>query len=76
MRLIITEKASVGRAIADVLGVKKTETGYIECSDEDATIVTWASGHMYQLADIDAYTAPTVPVSSKTGKKIWRFDEI
>ncbi len=46
MRLIIAEKASVGRAIADVLGVKKTETGYIECSDNDATIVTWASGHM------------------------------
>lgn len=76
MRLIIAEKASVGRAIADVLGVKKTETGYIECSDNDATIVTWASGHMYQLADIDAYTAPTVPVNSKTGKKVWRFDEL
>ncbi len=75
MRLIIAEKNSVGRAIAAVIGIKSTETGYIKCSDSAETVVTWASGHMYQMAGLDEYTPPNVPLG-KNGKKVWRFEEL
>lgn len=73
MRLFIAEKPSVGRAIADCLGVSKKNKSYIECSD--GSVVTWCFGHMFELAEPDEYTPDNVPVNSK-GRKIWRFDEL
>lgn len=73
MRLFIAEKPSVGRAIAESLGVTKKNKSYIECSD--GSVVTWCFGHMFELAEPDEYTPNDVPVNSK-GRKIWRFDEL
>ena len=54
MRLIIAEKPSLGRAIADVLKkpLKKHE-GYIESASGD--VVTWCIGHLLEQEEPDAY---------------------
>ena len=54
MRLIIAEKPSLGRAIADVLKkpLKKQE-GYIESASGD--VVTWCIGHLLEQEEPDAY---------------------
>jgi DNA topoisomerase-3 len=52
-KLIITEKPSVAKDIAAVLGKKNTEDGYIELKNGD--IITWAVGHLIELADPGAY---------------------
>ncbi len=54
MRLIIAEKPSLGRAIADVLPkpLKKHE-GYIESSSGDC--VTWCVGHLLEQSEPDHY---------------------
>lgn len=72
-RLIIAEKPSVARAIAESLGIVKSDKGYIECNND--TVVTWCFGHMFELAEPDQYTPDSVPLSSK-GSKLWRFDEL
>lgn len=74
MRLFIAEKPSVARAIAQALGTLDTKKkGQIIC--ENDTVVTWCFGHMYHLAEPDSYTGD-VPVSAKTGKKLWRREEL
>ena len=74
MRLFIAEKPSVARAIAQALGTLDTKKkGQIIC--ENDTVVTWCFGHMYHLAEPDSYTGD-VPVSAKTGKKLWRWEEL
>jgi DNA topoisomerase III len=51
--LIIAEKPSVGRDLARVLpGTFTKGEGYLEASEH---IVTWAVGHLVQLADPDEY---------------------
>ncbi len=51
--LIIAEKPSVGRDLARVLpGAFSKHEGYLEGPDN---IVTWAVGHLVQLADPDEY---------------------
>lgn len=45
-QLIITEKPSVGKAIAEVLGVTTNKGGYIE---NDKYIISWAFGHLISL---------------------------
>ena len=74
MKLYIAEKPSVARAIAQALGTVDTkQQGQIVC--ENDTVVTWCFGHMYHLAEPDNYTGD-VPVSAKTGRKIWRWQEL
>ncbi len=54
MRLIIAEKPSLGRAIADVLPrPHKKHDGYIETAGGD--YVTWCIGHLLEQAEPDAY---------------------
>ena len=55
MRLIIAEKHSVAQAIAGALeGVgQRNGDGYIETGNN---IVTWAQGHLVNLAKPDEYT--------------------
>ncbi|WP_153015405.1 toprim domain-containing protein, partial [Ventosimonas gracilis] len=65
MRLFIAEKPSVGKAIAEALGVTSKDDGYIECGTDK---ITWCFGHMLELAEPDEYTPDTVP-RSKAGKK-------
>ena len=51
--LVLTEKPSVAREIAKVLGSKQNGTGYIEGSKY---IITWALGHLVTLADPETYS--------------------
>ena len=53
MRLFIAEKPSLGRAIADVLGVTEKKRDYIECQQGD--IVTWCVGHLLEQAEPEQY---------------------
>lgn len=45
-QLIIAEKPSVGKAIAEVLGVTEQKSGFME---NDQYIVSWAFGHLISL---------------------------
>ena len=73
MRLFIAEKPSVAKALAQELGVTGKGEGYIECGSDK---ITWCFGHMLELAQPDEYTSCTVPRHPKTGKKIWRIEEL
>lgn len=53
MRVILAEKPDMGKNIAQALGIKKTNRGFIELSNGD--IVTWAIGHLIRLKTPDAY---------------------
>ena len=52
MKTIITEKPSVAREIARIVGATKREEGYFEGG---GYAVTWAFGHLVQLAMPDGY---------------------
>jgi DNA topoisomerase-3 len=53
MRLVIAEKPSLARAIADALpGPQRRRDGYVESGDD---VVTWCAGHILELAPPDAY---------------------
>jgi DNA topoisomerase-3 len=53
--LYIAEKASVGRALANVLpGVKARGENFIRCGDD---IVAWAAGHLLELREPEDYDA-------------------
>lgn len=53
-KVIITEKPSVAKNIADALNIKTRRDGYFEGKDY---IVTWAFGHLLQLYDAKDYDA-------------------
>ena len=75
--LYITEKASVGRALAGVLGKNIKEGDHIRCGDD--AIVAWASGHLLELFEPQDYdekygswaleTLPIIPEK-------WKLKEI
>ena len=50
--LVLAEKPSVGRDIANVLKCNQKKNGYLE---GDKYIVTWALGHLVTLADPETY---------------------
>ncbi|WNS73948.1 DNA topoisomerase [Bacillus sp. DTU_2020_1000418_1_SI_GHA_SEK_038] len=52
MKLILTEKPSVAKNIADALKIKNRKDGYFE---GDGYIITWAFGHLLQLYDAKDY---------------------
>ena len=52
MQLIISEKPSVGVAIAAALGARNRKNGYIA---GDGLIVSWCIGHLVGLADAGSY---------------------
>ena len=62
--LVLTEKPSVARDIARVLGCKKNGNG---CIIGDKYIITWALGHLVTLADPEAYD---------NKYKTWRMDAL
>ncbi|NCD35228.1 MAG: DNA topoisomerase III [Spartobacteria bacterium] len=61
MKLIITEKPSVARDIASVLGLKTRHEGFIEGKD---CAITWAFGHLVTLLEPHEYNP---------GLKRWRL---
>jgi DNA topoisomerase-3 len=52
MRLIVTEKPSMGRDVASALGASRRGEGFI-AGERD--IVTWCVGHLVELDDPDSY---------------------
>ena len=52
MKLVIAEKPSVARSIADVLGAEEHKNGYLE---GNGYLVSWCVGHLVELADASAY---------------------
>ena len=50
--LVLTEKPSVARDIARVMGAKRSGNG---CLIGDKYVITWALGHLVTLADPEAY---------------------
>ncbi len=52
MRLIITEKPSMGRDVAAALGATRRGNGFLEGKED---IVTWCVGHLVELDDPEAY---------------------
>ncbi|MEE1037577.1 MAG: DNA topoisomerase [Eubacterium sp.] len=52
-KLIIAEKPSVARNIADAVGIKGRKDGYME---GDQYIITWVFGHLLQLYDAVDYS--------------------
>ena len=50
MKLIIAEKPSVGKTIADVVGATTKKDGYIE---GNGYIVSWCFGHLVELENPD-----------------------
>ena len=52
MKLIIAEKPSLARNIADAIGKSSRRDGYLEVGDY---LVTWAFGHLFSLADVEDY---------------------
>jgi DNA topoisomerase-3 len=66
MRLIIAEKPSLARAIADALPApQKRERLHIECGGRD--VVAWCAGHILQTAPPEAYGAEY---------KTWRLEHL
>ena len=65
MKVIIAEKPSLARNIANGLGEFKRRDGYLE---NDKYLITWAFGHLFSLCDIEEYT-------NDTNTK-WRLDNI
>jgi len=63
-RLIISEKPSMGRAIAAALGVQGTGRSFIQGDD---IIVTWCVGHLVQASAPEVYDP---------GLKAWRMDAL
>ena len=64
MKLVIAEKPSVARDIANVLGAKQKKNGYLEGNGYQ---VTWCIGHLVQLADPESYDEQL---------KRWRMDTL
>jgi DNA topoisomerase-3 len=52
MRLVVTEKPSMGRDVAAALGASRRGQGFIEGASD---IVTWCVGHLVELDDPESY---------------------
>ena len=66
MKLIIGEKPSLARTIADALGAKKRGDGFIE---GNGYLVSWCFGHLYELFELEQYFKPDF---KKGDKANWR----
>ena len=74
MQLVIAEKPSVAKSIADVLGASNRQDGYFEGS---GCLVSWCVGHLIELAEPESYgeqwkkwTYDSLPVSPKH----WQYE--
>ena len=62
--LVLAEKPSVGKSLAQVLGCNRKTKGYYE---GNKYVVTWALGHLVTLAEPDAYDKKL---------KEWRMEDL
>jgi len=67
IKLIIAEKPSLARNIADAIGNMKKGNGFLS---NDEYIVTWAFGHLFSLCDIEDYS------DEKAEKVRWTMDNL
>lgn len=74
-RLFIAEKPSVAKALSEALGIVSKHGVYTVCSNGD-DVVTFCVGHIMEQAEPDEYTPDDVPKNEKTGKKIWREEDL
>jgi DNA topoisomerase-3 len=65
MRLVIAEKPSLARAIADALGPHARKADHIACAD--GTVVAWCAGHVLESAEPQDYD-PSLAT--------WRLDDL
>lgn len=65
MKVIIAEKPSLARNIANGIGEFKRRDGYLENKEY---LITWAFGHLFSLYDIEEY--------SNDSNTKWRLDNI
>jgi DNA topoisomerase-3 len=63
-RIIISEKPSMGRAIASALGIQGKGRSFIQGGD---VIVTWCVGHLVTAMDPEGYDP---------GLKSWKLDTV
>lgn len=63
-KLVIAEKPSVAKSIADVLGAKEKKDGYLE---GNGYLVTWCVGHLVELAQPESYDE---------GLKKWTYESL
>ena len=52
MQLVIAEKPSVAKSIAEVLGAMEKKEGYLE---GNGYLVSWCVGHLIELATPESY---------------------
>ena len=52
MKLVIAEKPSVAKSIANVIGAKEQKNGYLE---GNGYLVSWCVGHLVELAQPESY---------------------
>lgn len=71
--LYIAEKPSLGRAIAEGLGIVRRENGFFVC--RNGATVTWCFGHLFEQAEPDDYLPDDIP-TTKRGKKMWRLRDL
>src|ERR1043165_4892700 len=64
MRLVITEKPSMGRDVAAALGATRRGEGFIAGASD---IVTWCVGHLVELDDPESYD---------TRLERWRLEDL
>ena len=64
IRIIVSEKPSMGRAIASALGIKGTGRSFIQGNE---VIVTWCVGHL---------VAPINPEGYDPELKVWNLDRV
>lgn len=69
MILIIAEKPSLGRNIAAGIGHMERRDGYLE---GQGYIISWAFGHLFSLADVEAYFGN----SDGTQSARWTMDNL
>ena len=73
MKLIIAEKPSLGRNIAQGIGETfKSRSGYLEGENY---LITWALGHLFGLCNIEDY-APEKAKRSEDGKIRWQMENL
>jgi DNA topoisomerase-3 len=65
VKVVLAEKPSVARDIASVLGASTKKDGYLE---GNGWAVTWAFGHLVQIAQPEAMNA--------TWGKPWRVEQL
>ena len=71
MQLVIAEKPSVARSIAEVIGAVDSEDGYME---GNGYLVSWCVGHLVELAQPESYgeqwkkwTYESLPIKNDIG---------